>query len=488
MMIYFQKIFSKMISNHYNYFTGNKNSDLLYVGTNASQAVGEMLLYFPRLLNEVLKAIFLLFFLFAISFKTTFLVVFALLLFALITNRISKRFIHPLAKRIQIWQTEITNHFTEAISCIKLIKVFNLENVINERSYKTLVNNRIDLIKSAYCMIFPSPFAMLLTALGLSGSIIFLRLYHASEFYSVIPVLAMYVLALQRLLVPASNISIYWLSLVGLMPRLKITYDHLTDVKHLENTFGTAEVKKINHAISISQIFYSYTEGQNILENISISIPAGKTIAIVGDSGSGKTTLLNILLRFYLPQKGSIKFDSEPYENLTQKSFSELVSLVPQEALLFNTTIMENLSLANPKATIAEIHAACKNASAHDFINTLPDAYDTLVGDQGARLSGGQRQRIALARAFLRETPILILDEATSGLDNPTEQTIMENLRLNFKTKTVIIVTHRLTSIAHVDKIFVLNHGQIHETGTHEELIEKKGHYYKMFLRSHEDE
>ncbi len=205
--------------------------------------------------------------------------------------------------------------------------------------------------------------------------------------------------------------------------------------------------------------------------------------AILSRFGSGKSTLLNLLLRFYDPLRGSISVDDHDLRTVTQASLRSQIAVVFQENFLFNTTIRENIRMANPQATDHEVEAAAAAAEIHDFIISLPQGYDTLAGERGSRFSGGQRQRIAIARAIIRNPTILILDEATSALDPASEAAINATLTQLARGRTVISITHRLSSIATADRIFVLNHGRLVESGTHNELLAFDGVYRQMWLK-----
>ena len=236
--------------------------------------------------------------------------------------------------------------------------------------------------------------------------------------------------------------------------------------------------------IQFEQVDFTYPEykDQPVYKKFSLNIQAGQKIGLVGKSGSGKSTLIKILQRFYDIDSGSITIDGQDVSQVTQDSLRTHLGIVPQESVLFHRTIGENISYAHPSASKDQIVEAAKKAHAHEFIDQLPEKYDTLVGERGVKLSGGQRQRIAIARVILEDAPILILDEATSALDSESEKYIQESLDIAMKKKTTIAVAHRLSTIMKMDKILVLDAGTIIESGTHEELIGKKhGHYAKLW-------
>ena len=235
--------------------------------------------------------------------------------------------------------------------------------------------------------------------------------------------------------------------------------------------------------ISYEDVSFRYTDEEPVLSHVSFQIPAGKSVALVGPSGGGKTTICSLLPRFYDVTGGSVSIDGRDVRGVTLKSLRSCIGLVQQEVYLFGGTIRENIAYGKPGATDQEIMEAAKKANIHEFIMSLPDGYETFVGERGARLSGGQKQRISIARVFLKNPPILILDEATSALDNESERHIQQSLEELAKNRTTITIAHRLSTIRNADEIIVIDDQNIAERGSHKELMEKGGiyaNYYKM--------
>lgn len=251
---------------------------------------------------------------------------------------------------------------------------------------------------------------------------------------------------------------------------------------HLENTIGNIEFCDVN---------FSYQNNQETINNLNFSIKTGQSVALVGHSGGGKSTIMNLLLRFYDPQLGKITLDGHNIADLTLASLRSSMSVVNQEVMLFDDTVLENIRYGKTSATEEQIIEAAKMAEADEFIANLPEKYQTKVGQNGIRLSGGQRQRIAIARAILYNAPILLLDEATSSLDPISEKLIKDALKTLMKGKTSVIIAHRLSTIMHCDKIIVIQNGRAVEEGNHSELLAKNGFYanlyYKQFSVTHED-
>ncbi|MCD8561520.1 ABC transporter ATP-binding protein/permease [Candidatus Saccharibacteria bacterium] len=234
-------------------------------------------------------------------------------------------------------------------------------------------------------------------------------------------------------------------------------------------------------SLALESIAFAHKNGAAVFEKLSLSIPAGQHVGIVGRSGAGKTTLTKLLLRLAEPDSGEILIDGQNIHTVSQKSLHKAIAYVPQEPLLFHRTLRENISYGNPKASLEEIKQAAQKANALEFIEKLPEGFDTLVGERGVKLSGGQRQRIAIARAILKDAPILILDEATSALDSESEKLIQDALQTLMKDRTSIVIAHRLSTIAKLDRILVMNEGAVVEDGTHAELIGQQGIYAQLW-------
>lgn len=261
----------------------------------------------------------------------------------------------------------------------------------------------------------------------------------------------------------------------------------------MENMFNLLDEKskvkdslkqlKINSKteIKFSNISFGYDERRTVIKDISFEVPNGKKVAIVGPTGAGKSTISRLLFRFYDPTNGSIYINDENINSISQHSLRKIIGVVPQDTVLFNDTIHYNISYGDPKASEDDIINAAKNADIHDFVISLPDGYETIVGERGLKLSGGEKQRVAIARTFLKNPKILFFDEATSALDSSTEKEIQKNLENMSKDKTTLIIAHRLSTAAYADNIIVLDKGSIIEQGSHNYLLDLKGKYFEMW-------
>ncbi|WP_110114308.1 ABC transporter ATP-binding protein [Bacillus sp. CGMCC 1.16541] len=242
------------------------------------------------------------------------------------------------------------------------------------------------------------------------------------------------------------------------------------------------ECKEVHGDISFDGVSFAYDEGEKpVLKDVNLHIKKGQSVAFVGMSGGGKSTLISLIPRFYDVTKGTLRIDGVDIKDYQVRSLRNQIGIVLQDTVLFSDSILENILLGKPGATKEEVIEAAKAANAHDFIMNFPEGYDTKVGERGVKLSGGQKQRISIARVFLKNPPILIFDEATSALDLESEHYIQEALEKLAKDRTTFIVAHRLSTITHVDTIVHIEHGEVVEVGSHEELMKQKGHYYDLF-------
>lgn len=256
----------------------------------------------------------------------------------------------------------------------------------------------------------------------------------------------------------------------------------------IKNKANALELPRVNGEVRFDNVNFQYEEdGSQILNNINFTINPGETVAFVGMSGGGKSTIISLIPRFYDTTSGAVRIDGNDVRDVTLHSLRSQIGIVLQDNILFSDSVKENILMGKPGASDEEVMAAAKAANAHDFIMSLPNGYDTKVGERGVKLSGGQKQRVAIARVFLKNPPILILDEATSALDLESEALIQESLDVLAHERTTIIIAHRLSTITHADKIIVIDHGQLIESGTHEQLMQKEGTYFSLFQVQHLD-
>jgi ATP-binding cassette subfamily B protein len=294
-------------------------------------------------------------------------------------------------------------------------------------------------------------------------------------------ILVSFLALVNQIIEPVQGISGIIQSLQQATGALERVDELLKEKPAIQDIANARQLQRLSRSIRLEHVVFSYSDGKPTLRNLDMSIPAGANVALVGPSGSGKSTILNLLMRFYDPEQGHVIFDDVDLREATLASIRTQMATVFQDNVLFNTTIRENIRLGRLDASDAEVEAAAKEAEIHDFILSMPEGYETFVGERGSRLSGGQRQRMAIARAIIRNPAILLLDEATSALDSRTEAAINATLSRVGRGRTTISVTHRLASVVNADRIYVFDQGTLMEQGTHSELLQREGLYAQLW-------
>ncbi len=283
----------------------------------------------------------------------------------------------------------------------------------------------------------------------------------------------------QRLLWPLTELG----DTFDLYQRAMASFNRIFSLKNEKSEIGNGDIefKKLDNKIELKDVSFSYVDNFNVLNNVDLTIHAGQTTAIVGSTGSGKSTLIKLLLRLYEINNGSISYDSNSLKDIELSSLREKIGLVSQDVFLFEGSVIENIAYGDLNASESEVWNAAQKSEADEFINNLPQKEKTIVGERGQKLSGGQRQRISIARAILKNPEILILDEATSSVDNETEAAIQRSLDILKKDRTVIVIAHRLSTVRNADIIYVLENGSVVESGNHESLLDIEGVYSKLW-------
>lgn len=286
---------------------------------------------------------------------------------------------------------------------------------------------------------------------------------------------------LLQLFIPLGFLGIIYRQTIHSLADMDMMLKLLNQTPEIKDNENAKPIVTNQGKVVFNNVYFNYNEDRKILHNISFEIPSGKKVAVVGPSGAGKSTLVRLLFRFYNTSSGEIIIDGQNIGDVTQDSLREQIGIVPQDTILFNNTIQYNISYANPSANREETIKAARMAHIHEFINSLPDGYDTVVGERGLKLSGGEKQRIAIARVVLKNPKILIFDEATSALDSKSEQAILTALKEVATHHTTLVIAHRLSTIVDADTILVLENGRIMEQDTHQNLLSKKGIYASMW-------
>ncbi|KPE51613.1 ABC transporter ATP-binding protein [Chryseobacterium indologenes] len=388
-----------------------------------------------------------------------------------------------LKKQAYQAQAELGNLFSlvdETLKSSKVIKIFNADKILKNRFNQTTTNWQNFAIDMSRRRELASPMSEFL------GSITILII----TWYAGTQILEEQTMQPQAFLVfigmffqildPAKKLSSAISSIQGGMASLDRVAEVLDYDLKVEEIAEPVSISTLNSQIEFRNIGFYYDKDNVILKNFSLVIPKGKTIALVGQSGSGKTTIANLLARFYDVSEGEILVDGTNIKHLKLNEYRKLLGMVTQESVLFNDTVYNNILMGKPEATREEVIAAAKIANADSFITQLPEGYDSNIGDDGGKLSGGQKQRVSIARAVLKNPPVMILDEATSALDTESERFVQDALEKMMENRTSLVIAHRLSTIQKADWIVVMEKGDIVEQGTHHELIAKKGMYHKL--------
>ena len=357
------------------------------------------------------------------------------------------------------------------------IRAYNLEGTqISDFISKLKELFKLNLKSTRFSLVM-SPSIEFISGLGIAFALFFgvKNGMGEGEFFSLL-------IALYMIYTPIKKMS----AIQNKLKVLQAPLDRLESILDMEATICSPKTPKpinkpFEEAVTFEDVNFEYENGKTTLQNINISIPFAETIGLVGESGAGKSTFANLLLRLYDPNEGRILFGGTNIKDFDIKELRELISYVPQSPILFNNSILENIRLGNPRATEEEIINAAKLANAHSFISEMENGYQTMISERGNSLSGGQRQRISIARAFLKDSPILILDEATSSLDNKADKEIKETLKNLCKGRTSLIIAHRLSSLEDIKSRMVFQNGEIIGYGEHEELLGSCAHYKEIF-------
>jgi subfamily B ATP-binding cassette protein MsbA len=393
------------------------------------------------------------------------------------------RKVRKSARAVQAYNAELTNLMHESFTGNRVIKAYNLEATVIEQFRGTTRKYVGQMMRVVRANEIPSQLMEFFGAVGIA--LVFLYIQHTMQF-------------LPKDQQPkSSDFLTFVLTIVMIYPPIKAftrlhnqlhqaraASERVFELLATKNSVPEPAQPKMLHAlnadIEFQNLDFSYGE-KTVLHNINLTVKAGQLVALVGASGSGKTTLANLLLRFYDPVHGAVKIGGVDLREVSTRDLRNQIALVTQETILFNDSIRRNIELGRPGATNEEIMSAARHAYASDFITDKPEGYDSGVGEKGVNVSGGQRQRIAIARAILKDAPILVLDEATSALDTEAERAVQTALDELMKGRTTICIAHRLSTILHADLIVVLDQGRIVETGRHAELIQRGGIYQKLY-------
>ena len=472
-------MYEKILQLPIGYFTEQRKGDILSRSSNdITELENSVIGALEGIIKEPLNIIGILIFLFIISAKLTLFVFILLPLAGLIVGRIG-RSLKKHTNKAQVKWGEILSQMEETLTGLRIIKAFNAEGRVKKQFFglvdeifhiKNKILNRRDLA---------SPISETLGVVILCGVLWFGgKLVLSGEILSGSSFIA-YVALFSQIINPAKALS----QAAYNVTRGNATLDRLNEILEapltVEEPTKPIEITDFKQSIQFENIQFLYQDA-SILKNINLTIEKGKSVALVGSSGAGKSTLADLIPRFHDVSAGNLYIDGKNIKDYSLHSLRSLISIVTQEPILFNDTIAANIALGKPGATEAEIIEAAKIANAYDFIIKKEGGFQSMIGDRGSKLSGGERQRLTIARAVLKNPPILILDEATSALDTESEKLVQEAINNMMQNRTSIVIAHRLSTIRHADEIIVLQKGDIVERGNHDALLAQNGYYRKL--------
>ena len=391
------------------------------------------------------------------------------------------RSIRRKSKRTAAMIAGITNIITETFSSIRIVKAFSMENYEVNRFYSETKKYFQLIFKRARLRLLASPITEILGViigvllLWIGGMDVLSGKGLTPEDF------LRFILIIFAMMDPLRKLSHVNVELQAGAASAERVFSIIDTSPSIFDRIGSQEINRFSEKIDFEDVSFKYENNEIVLKQISFSIKKGNIVALVGTSGAGKSTLADLIPRFYETTEGSIKIDGRDIKDVTLNSLRSMMGIVTQETLLFNDTIESNIAYGRKNVDMDGIIEAARAANALDFINEMPDGFKTVIGEKGVKLSGGQRQRIAIARAIMKNPPILILDEATSSLDTESERLVQEALEILMADRTVLVIAHRLSTVTNADKIIVMEKGKIEEMGTHDELIQKNGIYKNLY-------
>ena len=472
-------LYKKIVNQPIAFFSDQRKGDIMsrMIG-DVNEVQNSMLSALESFIREPLTIIFSILVMLGISVKLTLFTFIFIPIAAAVISKIGKS-LKKNSIAVQQEQGRFLSLIEETIGGLRVIKAFNAESIFSKRfadssqTFNRLSNKVMNRQNLGSPMSEFLGILMIAVLLWFGGSLVLVdKTLEGTQF------IAFMGLA-YNILTPAKAISRASYD----MRRGNAAAERILEILDYDNPIKEREnpvvIKDFTTAITLNNVTFAYAE-QPVLTNFSLEVPKGKTVALVGQSGSGKSTIANLITRFYDVNEGAILIDGVDVKDMQTASLRKLIGVVSQDSILFNDTIKNNLLIGKPDATDEELITAAKIANAYEFINDLPEGFDTNIGDAGSKLSGGQKQRLSIARAVLKNPPIMVLDEATSALDTESERLVQNALENMMKHRTSIVIAHRLSTIQNADLIVVMQKGRIIEQGTHTELIQKNGMYKRL--------
>ncbi len=475
-----QKVFQKYINSDYQFFVDNKQGELLYKVVGAPSSISALLEYLTKLLVEVVMSVSIFVLLLSLSWQGAISIIAVGAVYFYFTKYLSSK-VSYFAGTVKREASERENVIvTEYITGTKSIKVFETSLYWRTQFYNTVNRYWTFWRRGNFWLQTPANIISLVLFSLVAIAVIIIRMQNPVDFISIIPVFGTFAFAIFKLLPRLSSFGTLQMQIMNSLPNVEVVREMLQDTTYSKIKGGNKILSEFNSCIEFRNVKFTHKKREATLHDISLKIERDKMTAIVGASGTGKSTVVDLLLRLYDVDEGAIYIDDISVKEYNISSLLGKFGFVGQETFIHNASVKDNISFGN-SYTMPEITEAAKLADAHEFIQQLPEGYDTLVGDRGVRLSGGEKQRIAIARAMIRRPEILVLDEATSSLDSISENIVQGAINRVSKKCTTLIIAHRLQTIQNADIIYVLDKGEIVESGTHDQLIKQKGKYWELY-------
>lgn len=481
------KVFNKFTQSDYQFFVDNRQGDLLYKAGRAPEFIAQTIDNLTKSLVEIVMAISVLALLFSISWKATIAVALCGAAYYYFTRHLGLKVSYVAGEKMRVAIQEENVVLNEYISGAKQIITARTAPRWTGRFRDAVKTRYLFWIKNTVWTEIPALVLIMLLYSSIAVIVIALWVIYPDDFQHMLPMLGTFAFAVFKLLPRITKTGTQLMQIMHFLPNLEVTHEMLEDTTYSRIINGSREFPELRSGIELRNVSYTHkSKDDATVSDISLRVAKNKTTAIVGPSGAGKSTLIDLFLRLYDVDSGAILIDGMDIKEYDMSSFLGKVGFVGQETFIYNASLKDNIAFGTDY-DVDQIIEAAQMANAHGFIQQLAQGYDTVVGDRGVRLSGGERQRIAIARAMIRKPRILVLDEATSSLDNISERIVQEAIDRVSESCTTLVVAHRLSTIRNADMIYVIDGGRIVESGTHDQLVSGKGKYRELYREQGEE-
>ncbi len=473
-------VFEKLVKNDYQYYVENKRGEIIYSVVTAPSQVRRFLETITSMVSDGIIVFTILGTLFFISTTAVAILLAGAFIFISVVRVVGRKFsfrLGHLQMRSMQGENEVISGYIQGLRQIRSVS----GDAYWQKQYNEALDKLWDrYIKLSFFRMLPGTTLQFMFFIGLAILVIVLYYLYQEDFLYIIPLMGTFVFSAMKVIPRLASLSNRYMDVMDNWPNLETIFDFLNDTKYHNIVDGSRNFDLLKSDVVLENVFFSYYKGQELIKGVNLTIKRKKITALVGHSGSGKSTVVSLLLRYYDVDEGRILLNGCDLRDYRKESFLKRVGYVSQDTFIYNASVRENISFG-VDYTDEEIIEAAKKANIHNFIAGLPEGYNSIVGDQGIKLSGGEKQRVAIARALVRNPELLVLDEATSNLDNESEAIVQDSINHISENITTFIIAHRLSTIRKADTIYVMSLGRIVESGTHDELIAAKGLYYDLY-------